>query len=82
MALEKEVKTYQDKLSELKADEGKFVLISGTEIAGLFTSYEDAIQEGYAKFGLHPFLVKKIEAIETIQFISRLIVPENLGKAS
>ena len=35
MALEKELETYRRKLQELLADEGKFVLIQGDEVAGV-----------------------------------------------
>jgi hypothetical protein len=73
MALERESQAYNNKLHELVANEGKFVLIHGDEIVDLYDSYEDAIKEGYAKFGLLPFLVKRIEATEQIHFISRLV---------
>jgi hypothetical protein len=74
MALEKELETYKLKLHELKGKEGKFVLIHGDEIVDTFTSYEDAMKEGYGKFGVNnPFLVKQIQVMEQVQFISRLI---------
>jgi hypothetical protein len=75
MALEREMKTYHEKLPELAADEGKFALIRGDELAGVFSSLEDALKAGYQKFGLEPFLVKQIHAIEQVQFISRLVEP-------
>ncbi len=75
MALENELKTYKNKLSELKKDEGKFVLIHGEEVVDTFTSYEDAIKEGYKLFKLDHFLVKQIHSIEDIQFVSRSINP-------
>jgi len=75
MALEKELETYKNKLPELKQHEGKFVLIHGEEVVDTFTSYEDAIKEGYKKFGLKPFLVKQIHSIEQAQFVSRFITP-------
>ena len=76
MALEKELETYKNKLSELTAQEGKYVLIQGDNIVDTYTSYEDAMKEGYAKFKLDtPFLVKQIRSIEQVQFISRLVVP-------
>jgi len=75
MALERELETYKNKLNELKANEGKFALIKGDNVEGTYTSYEDAMKEGYEKFGLEPFLVKQIQSLEQIQFISRLIVP-------
>jgi hypothetical protein len=75
MALEQELETYRAKLPELKENEGKFALIHGTEVVDVFGTYEDAIKEGYAKFKLDPFLVKQIQSVEQIQFISRLLDP-------
>jgi hypothetical protein len=76
MALEKELETYKLKLPELKAQEGKYALVQGVNVVGTFTSYEDAMKEAYAKFGLDSeFLVKQIRSIEEVQFISRLVVP-------
>ncbi len=65
MALEKELETYKSKLPEFKDSEGKFVLIRGDQVIDIYTSYEDAIKEGYQKFKLEPFLVKQIQAIES-----------------
>jgi hypothetical protein len=76
MALEKELETYKKRLPELKALEGKFVLIHGEEVVDTFSSYEDAIKEGYSKFKLEPFLVKQISSIEQLQFISRFVEPQ------
>ena len=75
MALEKELETYNSKLPELKANEGKFVLIHGEEVVDVYTSYEDAVKEAYKRFGLEPFLVKQIHSIEQVQFISRFADP-------
>jgi hypothetical protein len=75
MALEKELATYHSKLLELAADEGKFVLIHGGDVAGVFISYEDAIKIGYEKFGLEPFLVKQIQVVERVQFVTRFVAP-------
>ena len=72
MALEKEIATYNNKLPELKENEGKFVLIHGEDVVGTFTSYEDAIKAGYEKFKLDPFFVRQIHAVEQAQFISRI----------
>jgi hypothetical protein len=47
MALEQEMATYQNKFAELKAEEGKFVLIRSDEVVGTYTSAEDAIAVGY-----------------------------------
>jgi hypothetical protein len=76
MALERELATFKNRLQELKAEhEGKFVLIHGDDVVEAFNSYEDAIKAGYARFGLGPFLVKQVHAIEQAQFISRLVDP-------
>ncbi len=79
MALEKELETYKKKLPELKENEGKFVLIQGDTVVDVYTSYEDAMKEGYSKFGLEPFLVKQIQTIEQVQFISRFADPRTAG---
>lgn len=75
MALEKELQTYKSKLPELVKNEGKFVLIKGDVIIDVFTSYEDAIKEGYKQFKLEPFLVKQIHRIEHTHLVTRFIVP-------
>jgi hypothetical protein len=74
MALEKELKTYNEQLPKLLAQEGKFVLIKGDKVIDVFATYEDAIKEGY-KAGLESFLVKKIQATEEIHFFTRSILP-------
>lgn len=75
MALEQELATYRAKLEELKTHAGKYVLIHGDDVVDMFDSYDDALKQGYAKFGLEPFLVKRIEAIEHAHFISRHVTP-------
>jgi hypothetical protein len=75
MALQKELETYKKKLPELKAHEGKFVLIHGDDIVDFFSTYEDAIKSGYQQFKSEPFLVKEIHAVEPVFFVSRNIMP-------
>ena len=75
MALEKELETFRKKLPELKEHEGKFVLIHGETVEDFFATYEDAIKAGYQKFKLEPFLVKQVNAIETVQHVTRHILP-------
>ena len=71
MALEKELATYQKRLEELLPNEGKFVLIHGDEIAGIWDTYQDALQAGYQMYDLNPFMVKRIEWAETVQNFTR-----------
>ena len=63
--LAQEYETYKSKLPELARHEGKFVLIQGTDVVGLFATFEEALTAGYAKFGLEePFFVKQISPVE------------------
>lgn len=73
MSLAKELETYQRALPDLQAQEGKFALIHDDRVVDTFGTYEDAIKEGYARYGLQPFLVKQIHAIEQVQFITRYL---------
>jgi hypothetical protein len=75
MALEKEMQTYERELPNLLQQEGKFALIHGVEVGGVYDTYEDALKAGYEKYGLGPFLVKRIQAVEQVQFFTRDIVP-------
>ncbi len=76
MALEKELETFNNNLSILLKDEGKYVLISGDKVIDTFVSYEDALKAGYKEFGVDkPFLLKQIRSSEVVQFISRFIIP-------
>ena len=75
MALEQELETYKANLPSFKGSEGKFVLIHGPNVIDMFTSYEDAIKEGYSRFKLEPFLVKQIQTVEQVQFVTRLVAP-------
>lgn len=72
--LEKELATYDKNLESLLQHERKFVLIFGDEIAGIWDTYEDALQAGYQQFGLAPFLVKRIQWAETVLNFTRDVV--------
>lgn len=58
--LEAGLATYQRLLPTLGGDEGRFALISGNDLLGIFDTYRDSLENG-AK-GLDPFLVKRIRA--------------------
>ena len=75
MALETELATYKANLSSLLEKQGKYVLIHGADVVDTFAAYEDAIKDGYRRFKLEPFLVKQIQAIEKVQFITRYVTP-------
>ena len=75
MALEHELETYRlhliDMLGVNDINEGKFTVIKGDDINGPFDSYDDALKAAFAKHGLGPFLVKKIERNESVLYFSR-----------
>lgn len=80
MALEKEIAAFNQRLPEFQAQhEGKFVLIHGDDFIDAYSTYEDAIKAGYKAFGLEPFLVKQVLALEQAQFISRFVEPHAVG---
>lgn len=72
MSLEAEKQTYEKNLPEWGEYNGKYVLIKGEEVISFFDTYPDAISQGYREFGLEPFMVKRVEQVETVQYITRL----------
>ena len=70
-----EIQTYeQQRENLLGTSEGKFVLIHGTQVVGIFDAKMDAIAAGYQQFGNVPFLVKQILRIEApLNFMSNLL---------
>ena len=69
--LEQEMTTYKAALPGLKAQEGRYVLIHGSDVVETFAAYSDAIKAGYTRFGSAPLLVKQIRAVERVQSITR-----------
>lgn len=68
---EVERRTYETHLPELLGSVGKFVLILDERIDGPFDTYEAALDAGYQKHGVRPFLVKRVGAVEPVQYFSR-----------
>jgi hypothetical protein len=72
MALERELATYERLVhGELAAEIGRFALIAGDDLLGVFDSYSDALTAGYQNRGLDSFLVKRVAAVETVAYFSR-----------
>ncbi len=56
-----ELKAYEAHKAELlETDRGKYVLIKGGEIIGLYDREEEAFSEGYRRFRLTGFMVKQV----------------------
>ena len=64
----------EGKICLVVESEGKYALIQGDSVAGIWDTYEDALKAGYAQFGLKPFLVKQIQGIERVHFFTRNFV--------
>lgn len=59
--LEQERKFFTSHQSEWqKAYSGKFVLVKGEALSGVFDSDATAVSEGIRRFGLEPFLVRNV----------------------
>lgn len=70
--LKTELETYNANKERLVAEsEGKYVLIHDQQISGVWDTYEDALKAGYDAYGLEPFLVKRILAIEKVHGFTR-----------
>jgi len=69
--LEQDLKKYQELLPSLTANEGKFALIYGAELKGIYEAYADALAAGYTAAGLNPFLVKRINQVEVNSYFTR-----------
>jgi hypothetical protein len=53
---------------------GKYVLVKGDDILGVFDTENDAVREGYARFGSQAFYVRQITQFDNpIHFNSRLV---------
>jgi hypothetical protein len=73
--LEQERATYEGRKGELLKNEGQFVLIRGEEVAGIWPTFELALEAGYERFGAVPFMVKQIRAVEPVYQVSRDVLP-------
>jgi len=74
-ALTEEMATFRDRLPELLCEhEGEFVLIKGTEIAGVFLDRSEALREGYRRFGIVPLLVRQIVASDPVVYLPNVVL--------
>jgi len=73
--LKQEISTYEAHKKELISKAlGKYVLIKGDKIIGIYDTNNDAIAEAYKEYGNVPFLVKEIVEIDNpVEIVSNLI---------
>jgi len=60
--LQTEIKTFEEQLPTLRITYpvGTYVLFTGACLIGSFNSYSAALEAGYEKVGMKPFLVKQV----------------------
>ena len=72
MALDRAWATLQANLPALLEKEaGRYVLIHDDQVVGVWASKAEALEEGYRRFNLEPFLVHHIVADEKPIFVPR-----------
>ena len=73
--LKQELETYSSCLPKWGDMEGQFVLIRSSEVCGFYDEYVKALTEGYSRFGIMPFLVKKVKQQQEPHRVTRLFTP-------
>ena len=60
--LSAEFATFQRELARLiqEGEQGRWALVHGEEVASIWDTFPDAVQAGYDRFGLVPFLVQQV----------------------
>lgn len=73
MTLQQELLKYRQELTRLlqEGQEGRFVLIQGDQLIGVWENEEEALRQGYDRFLMKPFLVKAVRASEKPHYFSR-----------
>jgi hypothetical protein len=74
VSLERELETFNRELARLLQEEGsrgKYALVHGDQVDSLWDSVDQALEAGYDRFGLEPFLVKQVTEHEQPRYFSR-----------
>ena len=71
--LDKEIAAFEAELPKLSADVGKFAVVYGEKVIGIFPTYQEALSKGYEIAKLEPFLVQQISSLPQVQHFSRAI---------
>jgi hypothetical protein len=71
--LERELATFQAHLSEWsRAHSGKFALVVGEELIGVFDTPEKAYEAGILRFGNIPMLIRQLRPDDETAFLPAL----------
>lgn len=67
----KDFKFFESKLPGLiKEHKGQFVLIKDEKIHGFYLSVQEALQNGYTKFGNSDFLIQEVTDEKRVNYIN------------
>jgi hypothetical protein len=67
-----ELTTYRDHLDALLEDAGKYVVIKGREIIGIYADFDTAV-ESSSRFAPEPVFVKQILETEPLRSVSHVL---------
>lgn len=71
-SLDKEMARYETELAALLQEhENKFAIIKGTDPIVTYDTFDDALNAGYEKYGLEPFLVRQIVRVPPVLNFTR-----------
>jgi hypothetical protein len=74
-SLNREQAVYDTGLTQWRPGQaGKHVLIKGDQVVGFFESRDDALADGYARFGVGPLFVKQVSHPEPVYHIPNAVV--------
>jgi hypothetical protein len=66
-AMERDVRTFVELASELLEEHsGEFLLVGAADKGGLFATEDQALDEGYDRFGDRGFIVRKISSEDLV----------------
>ncbi len=72
MSLDKELETFKVNKEKLLVDKkDRFILIKGNKIISDFASYDDALSDGYKRYGNQEFLVKQVLENDSVNFFTK-----------
>lgn len=74
-ALERELEAFKKELPRLLGEghRGKYALVHGDQLNSLWPTQDAALDAGYDRFGLEPFLVKEVTDHEEPRYFSRSV---------
>ena len=82
-ALEHELETFHRELPKLlqgAGNRGKYALVYGDLVSGVFATVDAALEAGYERFGLNAFLVKEITDHEELHLVLGMVKDKDIEK--